>query len=89
MKLYYLQKDTALDFAFKVHTQIGNSAVGAKINGIAGKLDTVLKTDDVVEIKTQKDKLYQTESALSIVNSSSSRTKILQGICKKNKINVE
>ena len=77
--------DTALDFAFKVHTQIGNSAVGAKINGIAGKLDTVLKTDDVVEIKTQKDKLYQTESALSIVNSSSSRTKILQGICKKNK----
>lgn len=77
--------DTALDFAFKVHTQIGNSAVGAKINGIAGKLDTVLKTDDVVEIKTQKDKLYQTENALSMVNSSSSRTKILQGICKKNK----
>jgi len=77
--------DTALDFAFKVHTQIGNSAIGAKINGIAGKLDTVLKTDDVVEIKTQKDKKWQNESALKIVNSSSSRTKILQGICKKNK----
>ncbi len=77
--------DTALDFAFKVHTQIGNSAVGSKINGIAGKLDTVLRTDDVVEIKTQKDKKYQNESALSFVNSSSSRTKILQGICKKNK----
>jgi len=77
--------DTALDFAFKVHTQIGDSAVGAKINGIAGKLDTVLKTDDIVEIKTQKDKRYQTESALAIVNSSSSRTKILQGLCKKNK----
>ncbi len=77
--------DTALDFAFKVHTQIGDSAVGAKINGIAGKLDTVLKTDDVVEIKTQKDKNSQAETALSMVNSASSRTKILQGICKKNK----
>lgn len=77
--------DTALDFAFKVHTQIGNSAIGAKINGIAGKLDTVLKTDDIVEIKTQKDKKCQSESALSIVNSASSRTKILQGLCKKNK----
>ncbi|KKP74734.1 MAG: RelA/SpoT family protein [candidate division WS6 bacterium GW2011_GWF1_35_23] len=77
--------DTALDFAFKVHTQVGDSAIGAKINGIAGKLDTVLKTDDVVEIKTQKDKKCQNESALKIVNSSSSRTKILQGLCKKNR----
>lgn len=34
----------------------------------AGKLDTVLKTDDIVEIKTQKDKRYQTESALAIVS---------------------
>lgn len=77
--------DTALDFAFKVHTQIGNSAIGAKINGIAGKLDTILKTDDIVEIKTQKDKKYQNENALSMINSSSSRSKILQGICKKKK----
>jgi GTP diphosphokinase / guanosine-3',5'-bis(diphosphate) 3'-diphosphatase len=77
--------DTALDFAYKVHSDIGNSAVGTKINGLAGKLNTVLKTDDRVEIKTQKDKKSQPISALSFVNSSNSKNKILRSLSKKNK----
>lgn len=77
--------DTVLDFAYKVHTDIGNSAVGAKINGLAGKLDTVLKTDDRVEIKRQKDKTSQPESALSLVHSQSSKNKILRSLSKKYK----
>ena len=47
---------TALDFAFKVHTEIGLHASGAKINGTAAPLKTVLKTGDIVEILTAPDK---------------------------------
>jgi guanosine-3',5'-bis(diphosphate) 3'-pyrophosphohydrolase len=43
---------TALDFAFKVHTEIGLHASGARINGSASPLKTVLKTGDIVEILT-------------------------------------
>lgn len=45
---------TVLDFSFKVHTEIGESTMGARINGIYSALNTVLKTGDVVEIKTSK-----------------------------------
>ncbi|MDD4381799.1 MAG: HD domain-containing protein, partial [Candidatus Dojkabacteria bacterium] len=77
--------DTALDFAYKVHSDIGNSAVGAKINGLAGRLDTVLKTDEKVEIKIQKDKDSQPISALSFVHNPSSKSKILRSLSKKKK----
>jgi len=45
---------TALDFAYKVHTEIGDRCVGVKINQKMGKIDTVLKTGDYVEILTNK-----------------------------------
>ncbi len=41
---------TALDFAFKIHTEIGLHAEGAKINGSPAALKTALKTGDIVEI---------------------------------------
>lgn len=41
-----------LDFAYAVHTEIGNSAVGAKINGIPSSLSSKLKSGDCVEILT-------------------------------------
>ena len=46
---------TPLDFAYKIHTRVGDQAVGAIVNGTMVSLNTVLKTGDVVEIKTQKD----------------------------------
>ena len=47
---------TAIDFAYAIHSDIGNSAVGAIINHKFVGLDTVLKNTDIVEIKTQKNK---------------------------------
>lgn len=43
---------TALDFAFKIHTEVGLHASGARVNGTAAALKTVLKTGDIVEILT-------------------------------------
>jgi guanosine-3',5'-bis(diphosphate) 3'-pyrophosphohydrolase len=45
---------TALDFAFRIHTEIGHQAVGTKINGKTAPLGTVLKTGEIVEILTER-----------------------------------
>ncbi len=47
---------TALDFAFKIHTEVGLHATGARINGSLAPVKTVLKTGDIVEILTAADK---------------------------------
>ncbi len=52
---------TAIDFAYAVHTDVGNTTVGAKINGVHTPLHTPLKNGDQVEIITTKD---QTPSPL-------------------------
>ncbi len=48
---------TALDFAFKIHTEVGLHATGARINGSLAPLKTVLKTGDIVEVLTAADKV--------------------------------
>lgn len=50
------QGATALDFAYAVHTEIGSHAIGALVNNKFVSLETVLKSGDLVEIKTQKNK---------------------------------
>jgi len=47
---------TALDFAFKIHTEIGLHASGARINGTSAPLKTALKTGDIVEVLTAPDR---------------------------------
>jgi guanosine-3',5'-bis(diphosphate) 3'-pyrophosphohydrolase len=47
---------TVLDFAFKIHTEIGLHATGAKVNGSSAPLKAVLKTGDIVEVLTAPDR---------------------------------
>ena len=47
---------TPIDFAYAVHTKIGNSAIGCKINGNDGELQSILYNGDVVDIITSKNK---------------------------------
>ena len=47
---------SALDFAFRIHTEIGLHSAQAKINGKVSPLKTLLKTGDIVEIVTSPDK---------------------------------
>jgi guanosine-3',5'-bis(diphosphate) 3'-pyrophosphohydrolase len=72
---------TPLDFAFAVHTEVGSTCVGAKINGKLVSLKYRLKSGDTIDILTSKT---QTPSKdwLKIVKTSRARTKIKQYIAK-------
>ncbi len=72
--------DTVLDFAFKVHSEIGYSAIAAKIENKAIPLSYIPKTGDVIHIITQKGKVSQNEKALKFVNSPSSKAKIIKAL---------
>ncbi len=75
---------TPLDLAFKIHTKVGESAVGAIVNGVLVPLNTQLKTGDVVEIKTSKTSAGPNESWLNIVKTSSAKSRIKKFLLKKN-----
>jgi len=68
--------DTVVDFAFKVHTDIGYAMVSAKVNGKAEKLDYKVKTGDTIEIKTQVGKKTVKQEWVMYANSQSTKNKI-------------
>lgn len=76
-KIIQLDKgDTVVDFAYQVHTDIGNSMVSAKVNGLPVKLNYQLKTGDTVEIKTQSGKKTVNPDWITYANSPSTKSKI-------------
>jgi len=72
--------DTVLDFAFRLHTDIGNKAESAKVNGFPAKLAQQLITGDTVEIKVDKNKSHQKDITLEYANSRSTKNKIRKNI---------
>ena len=66
---------TPVDFAYTIHTDVGHSCVGAKINGRMAPLRTKLRTGDIVEIVTQKDH-KPSRDWLTFVKSPRARNKI-------------
>ena len=75
---------TPVDFAYRIHTKVGDQCVGALVNGIMVPLNTVLKTGDMVEIRTNRTSPGPSEGWLDFVASTSAKSAIRKFIAKKN-----
>ncbi|MFA5946244.1 MAG: RelA/SpoT family protein [Patescibacteria group bacterium] len=70
------EESTSIDLAYAIHSEIGNKAVQARVNGEITSLSTPLKSGDLCEIITDKNRKYPNEDWLKFVKTRHAREKI-------------
>lgn len=76
---------TPIDFAYRIHTEVGHQTIGALVNGSLVPLNTKLKTGDVVLIKTSKQSNGPNHDWLNFVQTSTAKSRIRSFLNKKQK----